>query len=172
MFRVPFRLRLKMSEKEKPNENGRDHKDGDKRDRDEINHANDPGRLVKRSLAKLLCEKGFPKKNIPDDFKSRISIKEYLTERFYQYERPWNHDRVKRRQNEQTRYRPVRVQYLLGLRRFAVIVGSVAAVRCGYVRDPEQEDQQGDDREAVHDRRDADFRGVMEMESPLNPQLV
>ena len=65
-----FLLCLKMSEKEKPNENDRDHKEGDKRDRDEIDGANDPGGPEKWALAKFLCKKGFPKKNIPDDFKT------------------------------------------------------------------------------------------------------
>ena len=144
MSRYPFLLCLKMSEKEKPNENDRDHKDGDKRDRDQKNGTNDSGGPEKRSLAKLLCVEGFPKKNIPDDFKSRISNKEDLTERFYQYEPPGDHNRVKRRQEEQTRYSPVRVQDLPVLRRFVGIAEFVAAVRCGYVRDSEQEDQQGD----------------------------
>ena len=150
MFRVPFRSCLKMSEKEKANENDRDHKDGDKRDRDQIDGANDPGGPEKWALAKLLCKKGFPKKNIPDDFKSRIRNIDKLTERFYQDEDPGDHDRMKRRQEEQTRYSPVRVQVLLVLKRSAVIIG-VAAVRCGYVRDPEQEDQQGDGAQEAAD---------------------
>ena len=140
-----------MSEKEKPNENDRDHKDGDKRDRDEIDRANDFCRLEKWVFAEFLCVEGFPKKNIPDDFKSRISNKEDLTELFYQDEPPWDHDRVKRRQKEQTRYSPVRVHCLSGLKRFAVIFEFVAAVHCGYVRDPEQEDQQGDGAQEAAD---------------------
>ena len=139
-----------MSEKEKPNENDRDHKDGDKRDQDQIDDANDLGRPEKRRHAKLLCIKDFPKKRKPDYLENRIRNIYHLTERFYQYEAPWDYNRVKRRQEEQTRYSPVRVQILLVLKRSAVIIG-VAAVRCGYVRDPEQEDQQGDGAQEAAD---------------------
>ena len=140
-----------MPENKKANEKYRNKKDEDKRDRDQIDGTNDPRGPEKRRLAKLLCVEDFPKKNIPYDFKNRIRNKYDLTERFYQYEAPWNHNRVKRHQEEQTRYSPVRVQDLPGLKRFAIIVGSVVAVRCGYVRDPEQEDQQGQAAEEAAD---------------------
>ena len=50
---------------------------------------------------------------------------------------------MKRHQNEQNRYSPIHVQYLSGLKRFAVIVGFVVRSAMS-VRDPEQEDQQGE----------------------------
>ena len=67
---------------EKYKEKKRDQKDVTDRDRDEIDHANDPGRLETWGLAELLCEKGFQKKNIPFYLKNRIRNKYDRTEQF------------------------------------------------------------------------------------------